>query len=142
MSTVCLPALFTYGDKYSSQILRACFKNKQAMVKYYAAFGNCICKLTDGSLSNQVLKLQLEAAGKNRFLRNSLMKMCLAFALSENRYTSQKYKSFSVLLLENVKQLTRNSYLEANLVLFARLYPKGSNFCLVFGENSVQPKTM
>ena len=68
--------------------------------------------------------------------------MCLAFALSENRYTSQKYKSFSVLLLENVKQLTRNSYLEANLVLFARLYPKGSNFCLVFGENSVQPKTM
>ena len=47
-----------------------------------------------------------------------------------------------MLLLENVKQLTRNSYLEANLVLFARLHPKGSNFCLVFGENSVQPKTM
>ena len=57
--------------------------------------------------------------------------MCLAFALSENRHTSQKYnKFFPVLMLENMKQLTRNSYLE------------GSNFCLLFVENSVQTKTM
>ena len=50
---------------------------------------------------------------RNFFMKLLLnLKMCLAFALSENRYTSQKYKSFSVLLLENVKQLTCNSYLQ------------------------------
>ena len=72
------------------------------------------------------------------------LKMWLAFALSDNRHTSQKYnKFFTVFLLENVKQLTRNSYLEANLVFFARLSPKGSNFCWVFWrEQSVQTKTM
>ena len=52
-----------------------------------------------------------------------------AIALSEKRHTSQKYKAFPVFLLENVKQLTHNSYLEANLVPFAPVSPKGSYLC-------------
>ena len=39
-----LPFLFAERNKYTSQILCACFKNKQAMLKDFAAFGNCICK--------------------------------------------------------------------------------------------------
>ena len=108
--------------------------------KYFAAFGNCICKLFR-RITFKSGNLQLGAAGKNHFLRYSFMKlllnvkMWLAFALSDNRHTSQKYKFIPVFLLGNLKQLTRNSYLEANLVLFSRLSPKGSNLCSVFGEN-------
>ena len=75
------------------------------------------------------------------------LKMALALALSEAMHTSQKYKQvLSVLRFlenaENVEQLTRNSNLKTNLVHFARPSPKGSNFCLVFGENRVQTETM
>ena len=68
-------------------------------------------------------KLQLGAAGKNNFLRYSLMRLflnlkrCLAFSLSENRHTSQKYNTevFPVFLLENLEQLTRNYYWKQTL---------------------------
>ena len=77
MNTVCLPVVFTYGDKYSSQILRACFKNKQSSDgKILCRFWKLHCELTDGSRSNQVLKLQLEAAGKIDFFATLLWNCC------------------------------------------------------------------
>ena len=42
--------------------------------------------------------------------------MCLAFAMSDNNI--KRYQVFLVFFLEIVKQLTLNSYLEANLVPF------------------------